>query len=709
MDISIIIPVFNAADFIEQTLGSLTSQKEISDLDIEVILYNDESTDDSMACIREFIKMQNTNFSWVIKENEKNSGQGYTRNRALEISQGETILFLDSDDWLEEKALSKIWRAYKEMDKPDMVQFEWAYYNVSTGKQSYVEISNLAGREILEGRDCDKLLANKTYFSVNKLYKKAFIDQSVIEYGEGYIYEDFEFFVKSINRAERIVCLPNILYLVRVHENSTTKTNHNTTKHYDSFVTATTKTMEILEPRTSETRFYVLRYFLDRSFKYGIRVPDEYKSKLVSHVQSLIIKYEDDIKVPTSETKLFKRLVNKTLQTKGKGSLQFDYKAINLGYKIANKLKSQLLPLKVPIVKRRVYKLVNKVAMKVLPRPTKYSGGTLMLGFDFKLKGNSKYLFDYLIDHEPDAPLYFVSWDTAVPDKYRIKPFSRQFYQALSSAKVVIAESWIPLDIKKYPNQKWIQLWHGTPLKKMLFDSFEVDIITKAPTHKKVKMADIQRWDYFLLDAPVAVDKFKSSMLIPEEKFLKYGYPRNEWLINNSRDKKGVKKILYVPTWRDYNHRIDASKQDFEYFLNLEKLSTLLGEEYEIHVKDHDLVVGNVSTSEMRLVTHGKESDIQELIAEVDIVITDYSSVLFDCLHIGTPFYLYVKDFYKFSQSRGVYEDIYTDFSTVTTNDIEKLAEMIKAQVKPNVSDEYNLYTTTPNELLLQKINELSK
>ncbi|CAM3221472.1 bifunctional glycosyltransferase/CDP-glycerol:glycerophosphate glycerophosphotransferase [Vagococcus fessus] len=709
MDISIIIPVFNASDFIDQTLMSLTSQKELGSLKVEVILYNDESTDDSMSCIREFIEMQDTKFSWVIRENDRNSGQGYTRNRALEISQGETILFLDSDDWLEEKALSKVWRAYNESDKPDMVQFEWAYYNALTGKQSYVEISNLSGREVLEGDECDKLLANKTYFSVNKLYKKEFIDKAVIEYGEGYIYEDFEFFVKSINRAGKIVCLPNILYLVRVHENSTTKTNHNTTKHYDSFVIATNKTMEILEPRTSETRFYVLRYFLDRSFKYGIRVPGEYKSKLISHVQSLIVKYEDEIRIPTNETKLFKRLVSKTLKTKGKASLKFDYKAINYGYKVANKVKSQLLPLEVPVVKRRVYKLVNKIAMKVLPKPAKYLGGTVMLGFDFKLKGNSKYLFEYLVEHEPDAPLYFASWDKAVPDKYRLKPFSRQFYQALSSAKVVVSESWVPLDIKKYPNQEWIQLWHGTPLKKMLFDSFEVDIVSKAPTHKKAKMADIQRWDYFLLDAPIAVDKFKSSMLIPDKKYLKYGYPRNEWLINNVADKEGVKKILYVPTWRDYNHRIDASKQDFAYFLNLEKLSNLLGEGYEIHVKDHDLVVGNTASSELRLVTHGKESDIQELIAQVDYVITDYSSVLFDCLHIETPFYLYVKDFDKFSQSRGVYEDIYADFSTVTTDEVEQLAEMIRDEVTLSLSDEYKLYTATPNELLLQKINDLSK
>lgn len=98
IQISIIIPIYNAEKFLQQTLDSVQNQ---SYTDFECILIDDCSTDNSLQIAQDFCTNDNR---FTIIQNDKNSGAGYTRNVGLRIAQGQFIAFLDADDiWTADK------------------------------------------------------------------------------------------------------------------------------------------------------------------------------------------------------------------------------------------------------------------------------------------------------------------------------------------------------------------------------------------------------------------------------------------------------------------------------------------------------------------------------------------------------------------------------------------------------------------------------
>ena len=224
----------------------------------------------------------------------------------------------------------------------------------------------------------------------------------------------------------------------------------------------------------------------------------------------------------------------------------------------------------------------------------------LFMGFDYRYTGNSRYLFEQIIKERTDN-VFFATENELVDEEHRIKPESEEFYNIFYSARIVIFESWIPNKLKKTPAAVWIQLWHGTPLKKMLYDSEEAEIISVKKNHKIQKFNDIKRWNYLLTDNENINKYFERAFLIPQHRILPLGYPRVEYLIDNKNDlelKREIKNkanlpldkkiVTYLPTWRDYNY---GEKEDFEldYFLESDKLQSLLGSEYIIVSKNHSV------------------------------------------------------------------------------------------------------------------------
>lgn len=99
---SVILPVFNAEKTLERTLNSLIKQtlKEI-----EIIAINDGSSDNSDAILKKYASED----SRIKVLNQSNSGVSYSRNRGLDNSRGEYIFFIDSDDWIDEDTLEKMY------------------------------------------------------------------------------------------------------------------------------------------------------------------------------------------------------------------------------------------------------------------------------------------------------------------------------------------------------------------------------------------------------------------------------------------------------------------------------------------------------------------------------------------------------------------------------------------------------------------------
>lgn len=668
--VSVIIPAYNVEKYIRKCLESLLEQTYQN---YEIIIVNDGSTDNTLNILNEYKKK----YEFIKIIDIENHGQGYARNIALSKATGDYILFLDSDDFIEKVTLQVAVERIEE-DNSDLVLFDWKYYFDNTEKFSYVNTEKFFGKKILENDEVLDLFTIKHYFTVNKLYSKKFLIENNIKYGEGYIYEDNPFWVNVVINAKKVSLVHSPLYNVRINQNSTTKTKLDTDKHYKGFIKAISEMIKITQKKPEHDYYNLYNYIMKKfNFYYKKRVPRRYKAKFLNDFIE-VMHNAVEIKEPNVQNILIKLAFKYHIfKNKRKVLFNFIYKTF---------LIKRFFRREINIFKRGTKKIITKInCYSKKATNQKKENSILFMGFDYRYTGNSRYLFEMFLDKKVEN-IFFVTEDKTVEDKYRIKPESKDMYKKLYSSKVVIFESWIPSKIAKTEDSIWIQLWHGTPLKRMLFDSEETDIITKNLKHKINKYNDINNWDYLILDNQDIYQYFETSFLIPREKTLAAGYPRVKYLISNKENielKNKIRKdvgiandqkiVLYLPTWRDYNYGKEKTMMDFSYFMNMNKLQKELGDNYIVISKNHTYL----NNDEANKITN-VNIETQELLLIADYLITDYSSVMFDAFAIDLPVIILAKDFEKNEKSRGVYKSIWQDLLPFVTYKEEETANKIK-------------------------------
>lgn len=748
-DVSIIIPVFNAENYIRETLNSI--EKQQFNGNIEVILINDGAEDNSVGEIKNFInKSVRNNINYKLFDDGLNKGQGARRNFGIDVATGEAIIFLDSDDLLTKDAVKIAYDRLKSSFENDFVVFEWAYYYPEKDETVFVNKERYQSKKALYRETCEMLLSCTSYFTVNKMYKKDFLNKHKIRYGEGYIYEDLVFYVKASLKANRVPIISNILYKIRVHNQSTTKTDYNSLKHRDSFLIAMEDAAAQLHDgyKNKFSPYHLNKYLIYRTMLYAEkRLPNNNQiinDFIVSSMQ-IINKNSPSIVVPSGVISLYDYAFNqgivKNLNVKLMKKIFKLHKTNRLNFyqsrELDKKLRKQKLKNKLnnnfylkPVIynaRRKVHSKranKNKKELQKLMNIELKKKSILMLGYDYSFAGNSKYLFEYLKEKYTCDFLKIATFNTNVPSEYRIEPRSQEFFDTFYTSNIIIAESWIPLAFRKKEGQKWIQLWHGTPFKKMLFDTNEIKMVSLNPNHKVQQKKDIARWDYLLSDSKAAKEKFQSSFDIDESKILNSGYPRNQWLVENKDNEEIIneikiknnipldkKVILYAPTWRDYNYKVNERSKKKNYMADFNKLLNNLGNDYVIINKAHSMdsqPSWNLGTK--NVITVNNQTNIQELIITSDCIVTDYSSIFFDAIHIRKPFYFLIKDFPDFDLVRGVYNDMYRDFLPLVSKDEISLSKKIKGTVfqSYNIPEKYeNDRLIITNKLLYEFIDSI--
>lgn len=214
--VSVIIPVYNVEKYLVQCLESIKNQTLT---DIEVICINDGSTDLSLEILTNFA--QNDNRFIII--NKKNEGQGIARNYGIEKAGGEFLIFVDSDDWLEENALELCYNKIKN-DNSDILFFNnYKYFEKSNqkSKNDYISIYKGFWEKPFTKEDAKNniFLGNALTF---KMYKTNFIRNNNIRYSSHRFMEDMIFYYKSIFLSTRLSCLNEYVYNYRIHTSSYT-------------------------------------------------------------------------------------------------------------------------------------------------------------------------------------------------------------------------------------------------------------------------------------------------------------------------------------------------------------------------------------------------------------------------------------------------------------------------------------------------------
>ena len=207
--ISVIVPVYNVEKYLEECLDSIQNQTYS---DIEVILVNDGSLDNSKDICEKYCKEDNR-FKLI---NQANQGQSVARNHGVAASTGEFIAFVDSDDIIRQDYLEVLIRYMSE--EVDIVESQFTVQKKEFFNENYKEIN-----VIFEGDSEEAVKAvPKHVLSVNpvtKLYRRSVVE--AVPYLEGLIFEDIYSGVGMLKYIRRIIKSDYTGYYYRQHGTST--------------------------------------------------------------------------------------------------------------------------------------------------------------------------------------------------------------------------------------------------------------------------------------------------------------------------------------------------------------------------------------------------------------------------------------------------------------------------------------------------------
>ena len=205
--ISVIVPVYNVEEYLEECLESIRKQTY---QDIEVILVNDGSTDDSQAICEHFCQTDKR-FRLI---NQENQGQSIARNRGVAESTGELIVFIDSDDIVKFDLLSQL-KKYMS-DGIDIVECD---------RTEAIQCLNEEKKDIhVKEFDSNEALYQCFHHGVSwspvaKLYRREIVEK--VPFLENLIYEDFYTGIVSLKYIHKMRKIDYIGYYYRYHTSST--------------------------------------------------------------------------------------------------------------------------------------------------------------------------------------------------------------------------------------------------------------------------------------------------------------------------------------------------------------------------------------------------------------------------------------------------------------------------------------------------------
>lgn len=204
--VSIIVPVYNVEKYIDKCLNTLVNQTL---KDIEIIIVNDGSPDNSQEIIDKYQKKYPKKIKSFIKEN---GGQGSARNFGLEKATGEYIGYVDSDDYIELDMYEKLYNKAKKQDLDIVI---CGNYCVTETGEKTVELD----RKIFKDKKKNAYFGKMAVW--NKIYKKELLLNGNISFRSKLWYEDLDFTVQILSLAKKVGYVDKPLYNYLIREGST--------------------------------------------------------------------------------------------------------------------------------------------------------------------------------------------------------------------------------------------------------------------------------------------------------------------------------------------------------------------------------------------------------------------------------------------------------------------------------------------------------
>lgn len=706
MDFSIIIPFKDKGNnerFLENCIESLNNQTY---QDFEVLFLHNKS---------ERLQTLTRHTQLNIRTLEMSETDQLTdfRNLGLEQAKGEFLIFMDADDYLHPNALIYA-KQMIESSKDNTDVFKFAITKTNLDKTSTLKknkrvffdgeafskleavmnganilVDDVQLKQIINGFFENQMINHKSehvkpvnylsrlnyQFRVHSfIIRKSFLIDNQLNFkSKNTLYSDIPFLIELYNNTSNIKQTSTKLYYKYIHNDSINSPSLTQEEHGDRLL----KRVQAI----NEALFFCKNLKMARQLK--ITAINDYLYKVVkspiftesyTEVSKIYRELYTILNIKSANFKLSKRHsyeMNAIEKGKFKTAFMFSKSRV-LGYKAYQFSK--------PKNQRFRQKKIQKNVFTRLPIQENTVLYESFLGKNYS--DSPKAIFKYLLENEPNKwkHIWVLNNQDIVKNEEEfkhknvkiIKRFSWKYFYYVTLSKYFVLNMRQPKWLYKKEEQVILSTWHGTPLKRLVFDMENVTSANK--NYKKDFYNQSRKWDYLIAANQYSQEIFESAFMYPKNQILTYGYPRNDILTNHSveyknevKEKldlpKSKKVILYAPTWRDDEFH-SAGKYKFKLQLDLQRMKEEFGNDYVIILRMHYFISDNMDLTgfEGFAYDYSKYNDINDLYIASDLLITDYSSVFFDYANLRKPILFFTYDIEKYqSMLRGFYIDVYND------------------------------------------------
>lgn len=308
-------------------------------------------------------------------------------------------------------------------------------------------------------------------------------------------------------------------------------------------------------------------------------------------------------------------------------------------------------------------------------------------GGDF-YSDNSKYLYEYILSNRKDIDAIWITKSKLIKDELKNKNYKvymsneiKGRWSRFSCSKLFYTNGINDVgNINLCSGAEIISLWHGMPLKKLLYaqDKFKNNIVKKS--YNKLYSDTIR--NKTISTSEMVNVFFKKCYEIDDKDFILSGQPRNDILFDLKYKEELKKKynlnkscyLLFMPTWRNFGNN-EGYLYDFLYDLSCDQEfnSYLKSEKIILLVKLHPRVKLNLDfilSDNILVVDSNYKMDTQELMLISDVLITDYSSVFIDYCLMDKPIIYYVPDIDEYIKNN---HDLFLDFDDFSCERIQDI------------------------------------
>ena len=254
----------------------------------------------------------------------------------------------------------------------------------------------------------------------------------------------------------------------------------------------------------------------------------------------------------------------------------------------------------------------------------------------------------------------------------------------LESADVIVSNDGLSWEWDKDPATTYLQTWHGTPLKRL-----HRDTVWKPEGRMGLVMKDIPRWDHLLSPNAASTPHFRSAFGFTGPVH-ETGYPRNDVLSSPGAARRraevraalgladGATVVLWAPTWRD-DLVLATDRSGLDLPVEPAELAAAMGPDHVLLVRLHAMVAERlVLPAGAPVQDVSRYPDISDLYLAADVLLTDYSSTMFDFAVTGRPIVHFT---YDLAHYRDDVRGFYFDLADIAPGPLHRTAEEVLAAI----------------------------